>query len=571
MQRSLFVLSLLGTGLLPGIAAASVDARITASRTSCVSPCPVIFTAEGTTSSQTEVPWHELGYHFDFGDPGAGTWDTTGLTKERQTGGPMAIHTFECEEGQCVFAVGVQAMDASGEQDEAWLEVTVDAPTFRYAASDTLCVSSSGSFFESGDDLPCPEGAQTAREMPEVGSFSGRRVLLRRGESFGSACVGFEESTVLLESFGRSADAQPELEGVELGVAGRCGDNIPTSTQAQGYGDVWASDLTVFDVRTPHVYMGMSYRDIAVVGADLDYAEQPAGGRVTLSESGRICTTQEGLDCGLVPYPHGAYLVESTIIGSRVDPPGINIGAFDCPMLNWVGVAGNVVERAIEHNFRSQGHWRGVWMHNDFRGQHLAAGKQKLTIRGAGVLDYEPVGFRGDHPECTVSGTGNTSRYGLVADNLLGNANSTGDDGFKTGAHPQNAQSVEGLEDIIFERNTFVDIPGTETTDINLAGRNLTCRADNHWSNPDNTNRHCRTGVDMQLPEAFRGPYFDHQEPPAVPDAPVRPPGVGDSPGGSCNCRAGSDDPPVGLGAFLILGLWARRRRSRLADPCRVC
>ena len=552
----------LGLASWSGTASASVEARITASRTSCVSPCPVVFSAEGTTSSASDNPWHELGYHFDFDDPDAGTWDTTGLSKARQVGGPMAVHTFTCDEGQCVFVVGMQAMDVSGAQDEAWVEVVVDAPDFRYAPSDTICVSPSGSF---GGDDPCPEGAQTASSLPAVDDYAGKRVLLRRGERFESVCIGFGQAEVLVEPFGTRADPRPEVEGVELGVAGRCGDNIPSTAEATGYGDTWAEDLTVFDLRTPHVYMGMAYTNVAVVGNDLDYAQQPAGGRITLSESGRICTAQADLDCGVVPYPYGAYVVDNTIVGSMAEPPGINIGAFDCPMLHWVGVAGNVVERAIEHNYRSQGHWRGVWMHNELRGRHLTSGKQKLTLRGAGILDYEPVGFRGDNPECTVSGTGNTSRYALVADNLMGNADGTGDDGFKTGAHPQNAQSIEGLEDVIFERNVFVDIPGQETTDINLAGRNLTCRADNVWAAPDNPNRHCRTDNDLQLPAEFQGPYLVDQPPPLAPDAPVR---TGNETSGeasgtafSCTCRHGNAGGPFAALALFALGLGLRRRR----------
>lgn len=550
-------------------AQASVDARITASRTSCVSPCPVMVSAEGTDSSETSEPWHELGYHFDFGDPDSGEWETTGLSKARQVGGPMAMHTFECSAGQCVYVVGMRAQDSSGAFDDAFVEIVVDAPDHRYEAAETVCVSSSSSFFEGGDDIPCPEGAATMTDIPALGEFSGRRILLRRGESFGRVCVGFEEREVLIESFGRDADDAPEVAGVELGRAGECGDNLPTTDEARGYGDVWASDITVSGLRTPDVSLGMSYANVSVVGNDLDFRGDARGGEIILGQNGRICVTQGDLDCSAVPYPYGAYVVENTVVGSAIEPPPINIRAFDCPMLNWVGLAGNVVQDAVEHNYRSQGHWRGLWMHNDFRGGHLRSGKQKLTIRGSGILDYEPVGFRGDNPECTSTETGNKSRYGLVVDNIMGNEDSTSEDGFKSGAHPQNVGSVEGLEDIIFERNTFIEIPGQLTTDITLAGRNLTCRADNVWSSPDNANRHCKTGDHPQLPPEFQGPYRESQVPPTAPDAPGRD-GTETSTGAdededgggfSCSCRHDGNGDGGRAALFLLtLGLVRRRR-----------
>ncbi|MGH1340988.1 MAG: hypothetical protein ACRBN8_05525 [Nannocystales bacterium] len=552
------------------LANASVDARITASRTSCVSPCPVMVTAEGTESSETDAPWHELGYHFDFGDPDSGEWDTTGLSKARQVGGPMAMHTFECSAGQCVFVIGMRAQDASGAFDDAFVEVVVDAPDHRYAATDTVCVSPSSTFFEGGDDVPCPEGAVTSTQVPNLGDFTGRRILLRRGESFDRVCIGFGESEVLIEPYGREGDARPEVAGVEVGRAGECGDHLPTTEQALSYGERWASDLTVTGLRTPDVALGMSYSNVSVVGNDLDYRDEPRGGEIHLSESGRICTTQGDLDCSAVPYPYGVYVVENTVIGSSAAPPAFNISAFNCPMLNWVGLAGNVVEQATGHNYRSQGHWRGVWMHNEVRGTHLTTGKQKLTIRGTGTLDYEPVGFRGDNPDCTSAETGNKSRYGVVADNILGSETSSRGDGFKSGAHPQNVGSVEGLEDIIFERNTFIEVPGELTTDINLAGRNLTCRADNVWSSPDNTNRNCKTGDHLQLPPEFQGPYREAQVPPTAPDAPGRDgtetsTGANeDSDGGglSCSCRQTGTGGGGGSAALLavMLGLLRRRR-----------
>src|SRR3990167_2850974 len=70
------------------LAPGDLVATISASRTSCVAPCAVFFDASETNSTTTNMPFHELDYDWDFGDPSSGNWALTGKSKN-DAKGPM--------------------------------------------------------------------------------------------------------------------------------------------------------------------------------------------------------------------------------------------------------------------------------------------------------------------------------------------------------------------------------------------------------------------------------------------------------------------------------------------------
>ena len=312
------------------ILAAPITANIKASRSSCVSPCTVIFSAEDTLAdglTEAEV-FANLGYRFDFNDTGSGVFATTGLTKTTQTGGPLATHTFKCETGQCTFNVGLRVQNTAGQYDDANVTVTVDSAAYRFSAANTICVSPGGNY---GGDLPCPAGATQVTAVPDAGGFSGKRILLRRGESFSKICIAYSESDVLIEPFGNNGDPRPVLPAgsyIEIGVNGRCGSRNVSTSQAISLGSEWVKNVTVTGLRAGTVKLGMSYVDIDIHDLDMDYESETEGGIVSLSGNTGRCYNSSALDCAAVPYPKGAYLSDTVIIGSSANPPGFNIGAF---------------------------------------------------------------------------------------------------------------------------------------------------------------------------------------------------------------------------------------------------
>lgn len=71
-----------------------IQTDISISRTSGVAPLSVLFDTSKTTAVNTERPFHELDYFWEFGDPENGTWVVSGLSKNVDKG-PLAAHVFE--------------------------------------------------------------------------------------------------------------------------------------------------------------------------------------------------------------------------------------------------------------------------------------------------------------------------------------------------------------------------------------------------------------------------------------------------------------------------------------------
>lgn len=513
--------------------AGPVAASISASRTHCVSPCTVVFSAEDTTDENRthEDTWQDLGYHFDFDDPGSGLHATTGLPRTRQIGGPLAAHTFVCDgESLCTFDVGLRAENPEGEYSDDFVAVTVEPAQVRYSAAETICVSLSSNF--SG----CPAGATQSATLPGLTEYNGRRVLLRRGESFGPICINYSANNVLVEPFGSPTLGRPEVAGISgIGVDQNCSDHIPTDGRignidgSTGYPQRWASQITLTGLRMTYVALGMSYHHIGLHDIDMRYEDEPSGGAVSLVQNTRACLNSASLSCENIPYPVGAYLSQvhitqsDTEIASQTAPFGVNIGAFNCPIINWLTVLESSARNSIEHNFRSEGTWRSFHGHNRFEGHHHrdAPGngvRQKLTVRACGVAEIDPQQVVYRH-NTVADVDGPMTRYTVIADNLLG---STDDFGFgaRLTMAPTTATSSEVVSYGIAERNTFIE-PVDEslaTDDGRLGGYNLSCR-DNIEATPDVRNGCIDVGQDA-VPAQWYDPAALNDAVPPVPEAP---------------------------------------------------
>jgi len=469
----------------------SVDAAILASRDDCVSPCTVIFSAEGTTDENRdhEDAWQDLGYHFDFDDATSGDYSTTGLTRTRQIGGPIAAHTFVCEGAQaCNFNVGVRAENPEGDHDDAFVMVTVEPATVRYSAADTLCVSTVGNF------AGCPAGAAQQVTLPTPTNYSGRRVLLRHGEVFDPICINYSASRVLIEPFGNPADGRPELTGISsIGMDQACNDRVPSDVSigaidgSSGYPEHWADQITLTGLRIPYIAFGMSYNHVGLHDIDMLFENEPSGGAVSLVQNTRACLNTNSLTCANIPYPVGAYLSQVHITQSDAEilsgsaPFGVNIGAFNCPIINWLALLESSARNSVEHNFRSEGTWRSFHGHNVIEGHHHRdppgeGVRQKITVRACGIAEIDPQ--QAVYRHSTVADEdGPMTRYTVIADNILGSTDDFGY-GARITMAPTTAASVEVVSFGIAERNLFLESPDVSlaTNDGRLGGYNLACR-----------------------------------------------------------------------------------------------
>lgn len=527
--------------------ATPVEARILASRTSCHSPCTVVFSAEGTTNNARnhKDTWRQLGYHFDFDDPSSGQYSTTNLSRNTQVGGPMAAHTFICPgPAQCVFNVGLRAESPEGHHDDDFVNIVVSPASLAFTPSNTICVSTSANF------TGCPSGAAQTNALPAPTAYTGKRILLRRGDTFAPICIDYSAANVLVEPYGNPVNGRPVVQGISgLGVDGNCGAHIPSDADigaidgSTGYPEKWAHNITLTGLRMQHIAYGMSYTHVGIHDIDMEWQEESAGGTVSLAENTRGCQNNDFLTCANVPYPVGAYVSSVNIVQSDTEIPilgaspiGANIGAFNCPIINWLAVVETRARNAVEHNFRSEGTWRAYFGHNVFSGHHHrdppAEGvRQKLTVRACGINLIDPQQTLYRHATTDIDGP--MTRYLLVADNILG---STDDFGFgaRVSIAPTKPADSEVLSFAIVERNTFLEptiahweadpmpdpAPEWATDDVRLSGFNLSCR-NNTESTPHIRNNCIDTGQNA-VPAQWYEPAALNDSTPPTPDSPER-------------------------------------------------
>ncbi|MFK7978256.1 MAG: hypothetical protein AB8C02_19130 [Halioglobus sp.] len=518
-----------------GINNGNVIAAISASRTTCVSPCTVVFSAENTTDTNrsAEDSWQDLGYHFNFDDPGSGSHATTGLPRNEQLGGPLAAHTFVCTQStSCTYSVGVRAQNPESEFDDAFINVSVEPASVRYSATATVCVSGEGNF------IGCPEGAAHVSTLPTPTGYDGRRILLRRGETFEPVCIDYSAANVLVEPFGAMGDGRPEVTGISgIGVDRRCLDHIPNdlligaTDGSSGYPQQWANQITLTGLRMTYVAFGMSYTHVSLHDIDMLHEDSPTGGAVSLVQNTRACLNSGSLSCENVPYPVGAYLSAVNITQSEAEvsaiaaPFGVNIGAFNCPIINWLTVLESTARNSIEHNFRSEGTWRAFHGHNVLAGHHHrdppgSGVRQKITIRACGAAEIDPETAVYRHN--TDDEEGPMTRYTVIADNILGSVDDFGF-GARLTMAPTQASSAEVVSYGIAERNTFLEPNDISlaTDDGRLSGYNLACR--NNTEATPGVRRGCIDTGQNAVPAQWYTPAALEDTIPPLPLPPQRP------------------------------------------------
>ena len=466
-----------------------------------VSPETIYFSADQSTDIADASLQHRYGrlaYHFNFDDPDSGTFATTGNSKNSQTGGsPRAIHTFVCTpdssrylNGVCTYQVGVRVQNLAGDYDDDFLTVTIAAADHHYSPADTICVSTSGDF------TGC-QGTQVT-QTPGIGEFSGRRVRFRRGDTFASACIGYQESGVLLDAYG-SNEQRPLLPSVRVGVDSSCGNAIPSNTDVLNYPILsrdsngyitqgWAYDISVTELRLGSAGGGIASTLVTWHDLDLDWSTDSSyNGEFELGNFGRSCTTNADLDCENVPHPYGVF---ATDVVGRSHPDNLavsNMNCYlECGLIN-SGVAGVDLRTAHGHNFRVMGAWGLVLSNVWFRGNHIGnnGGKSRVTIRlmettVQSSLTADPEDFSsGAHFRNMVATARWSNRYNMVLDSRFNEASQLAQHDSASFVELRGGHQYSGIYG-----NQFYADPVSDGAQIRLGGTNIFAR-DNIYNGVD--------------------------------------------------------------------------------------
>jgi hypothetical protein len=480
----------LGSTAAPA-ASAAVQASLQASRSTGPAPLAVFFDATGSTDTTSGLDtFRQLGYAFSFGDSNSGNWAISGEPKGSQRGGPLAAHVFDTPGS---YVVRVRAQNAAGEFSDTTAMITVQDPNTVYSGTSTVCVSSSGNY------AGCPPGATRQTSLPS--SYDGKRVLLRRGESFGAIQIAYADDAVIVGPYG--SGTKPRVSGVQIG-------SNATPTIADFPDDITIMDLDIANgIR--HFATGsrfLLYRN------NLDDTQASANNSIDIggafewfagSDSNRV------LPQSAFVYPREIFIVENRVIGTTDSDqlPSMNFSALGSRIV----LLGNDMGRAFYHTARPWRLHKSVIAHNALRGQSSDGQRVALKLHSGGLGAYDE--------SYAVSGSSWATTQIVIANNLFGDPSDN--NSWTVVIAPQNNESAEGIQDVIVENNRFVRGPNT-ITDLRLAGRRITTRG-NVFSAPNSFNIVTLSagGPYFNLPSSWLGPYFTEVAP-ILPDLISPPP-----------------------------------------------
>ena len=390
-----------------------------ASRTSGVAPLGVFFNAAVDTTTDS---FHAFEYAWDFGDPASGTWADSGASKN--TGkGPVAAHVFESAGD---YTVTLTVRDGSGIISTEDFTISVEDPDDTYGATDTICISTSGA----GDFNGCPVGADPVLmdDIDELANHidSGKRVLLRRGDSWttsGSARYSNISGPVTIGAYG---DCQnPDARGI-------CA-NAP---RIQLTGD---QDQALFSLYRPSDWR---IQDLHISGESTRWGA--VGGDTDLQSVLLLRLKVDGFNVPLGASHwdtdgHDQYM----IVNCDVSESATNEVYIGSERLVLMG--NNFRNPSQSHVLRVWQAYLGVIGHNTLSGssQDSDLGRHALKFPGPSQEVLSNVGDgRG--------GLVNPTRFVVVTDNIFG-----GSGPWPVAIGPQDNNHDERLRDIIVEKNRF--------------------------------------------------------------------------------------------------------------------
>jgi len=418
-----------------------VTANLQATRLSGPAPLAVLFDAAQSTAVGVSIPFHQLHYSFNFGDDRGLTWAISGKPKNTQSGAPLASHVFDLPG---TYTVSVRVTDpATNKFGRASVTITVTDPNTVYSGTNTICVSGSSNF------TGCPSGALQQTALPAV--YANKRVLLRSGETFATVTLNGTDDNVLVATFGTGS--KPRVERVFLG-----GGNTVAA---------WPDEVTIMDL---DIRNGFS---VLVTGSRLllyrcDMTD-PNTEKIDIGTALGYYVDNGTLAASQYYWPREVFLVENNALGDTNNdnlPLLVVMGFF-----NKAAILGNTFNRATQHTLRAWSGYKAVLAHNSIGGEHYASPapgiRAAIKFHSGGVNPYDD--------NLGVSGREIASRYLVSADNRYGSVDYPGS--WTVGFAPQNTDigTIEGIEDLIMERDHFLRGPYT-SQDIHNVVRRATVR-----------------------------------------------------------------------------------------------
>lgn len=418
-----------------------------ASRTSGVAPLSVHFTAGFNASSATDRGFHNYDYTWNFGDSTSGNWGTNGKPKNMAKG-PVAAHVYETPG---TYTATLSIRDASGVVDSDSFTITVSDPDVVYSVTNTTCISDTAHNDFSG----CPVGATkvSTDDISRITNYvgPGRRVLLHRGSAWVSDGENFPDSTGPVSIGAYGACSSPD----NLGICSNAPQiNLTGAPANQSFIDI--SDKVDWRIMDLHLTGTTDYRGIW--GAmdfqqNLIFRNKLSGFYTNLS-----WTHWKDHESDTI---NQMSIVENDLSNSYM-------------WVSYVGseklaILGNRMSNSTNsHTLRIWQSYLGIVEHNivSGAGTNVQTGRHCLKLFGPKQSEVALTrGLALDFP----------TSFTVLSDNVFGASGS-----WLVTMGPQDNQSDERLNDILFERNKVFTDYGMQNEDvqsnIRVWGRYFTLR-----------------------------------------------------------------------------------------------
>jgi hypothetical protein len=180
------------TVVVTGIAAPDITAGMALSITNDTADAfrvaPLAMFVDGTetvAAGITSVPFHELHYTWDFGDPGGDPWDYGVNTDRNVAYGPVAAHVYE---SPGTYTITLDVTDGS-ETAQTQDSITVTDPATIFPTTQTILVSNGSITAQDAIDAGCTgatrvESATNLNTVMTSHMAANRRILFKRGDTF---------------------------------------------------------------------------------------------------------------------------------------------------------------------------------------------------------------------------------------------------------------------------------------------------------------------------------------------------------------------------------------------------
>ncbi len=308
----------------PAPPSGNIQSRIAATRVTGTAPLAVQFDASATTATGVATPYHFLRYEFNFGDNQGLMWPVSGLPKNTQSGGPIAAYVFD---NPGTYTVRVRVRNpANTDSSEASIVITVQDPNLVFSGNNTICISTSSNF------AGCPAGSLQRTSIPSIQSQ--KRILLRRGESFGGISIPHGTEGVLITAFG--SGNKPRVSSINVGALAPPNSNFP-------------SDISTVDLNIQNGYSQyVTGSRLLLYRCDFDIPQE-AGLTAQISIASALAYIAQHHTLSLSQYyqPREIFIVENTLFGNTTNP-----------FMNMVGegsrfvIMGNRMGIAQQHTIR---------------------------------------------------------------------------------------------------------------------------------------------------------------------------------------------------------------------------